>query len=195
VRTSCCALRPYLRPEERRLLADVLALPRLAVVRRRLDEAVVRRRDAVVRERVLRARVLRERELAERLRAEVVRRREPAERERVDVERLRGERRAEARALVPRLRPRVDVFLVAIPSHSPCEVSAHTCACALLKNEIAHVHMGLCIRWGHRLSAFGIRRTDCREFPAGGVPSIQPAECQRYNTRYHLSAVRYRGMF
>jgi hypothetical protein len=144
VRTSCCALRPYLRPEElRRLLADVFALPR-AVVLRRLA-AVLRRRAAVLRERVLRARVLRARDPVERLRAELVRRRELAERERVDVERLRGERRDDARALVPRLRPRVDVFLVAIPSHSPCECQRTVMRAHCLENEIVRVHIGLCI--------------------------------------------------
>lgn len=117
MRTSFCALLPYLRPPVRLLLAEVRERPRLLEVFLRLDAEVRRERAEVV----LRLRVLR----ALRVRAvpDVLRRRALVERERLLVERLRGERRVDA--LVLRLRLLVDDFLVAIPSHSPLLDFAH----------------------------------------------------------------------
>jgi len=118
VRTSCCALLPYLRLPLRLLLAEVRLLPRLAVLRLRLEVLEVRRERAEV---VLRLRVLRA--LRARAVPVVLRRRALVERERLVVERLRGERRVDA--LVLRLRLLVDDFLVAIRSHSPLCWFAH----------------------------------------------------------------------
>jgi hypothetical protein len=105
-------LLPYLRLPLRLLLAEVRLLPRLAVLRLRLEVLEVRRERAEV---VLRLRVLRA--LRARAVPVVLRRRALVERERLVVERLRGERRVDA--LVLRLRLLVDDFLVAIRSHSP----------------------------------------------------------------------------